>query len=101
MFKRILAVLLLVMFIPVCSLGEAFNYRLSFSSADAHEGSVLAGMLDFLKMLEISGSFHRNDDRSKGFEMTASMILDGDESTRMDFSLWGLEALFHIQSRNG
>lgn len=98
MFKRILAVLLLVMFIPVCSLGEAFNYRLSFSSADAHEGSVLAGMLDFLKMLEISGSFHRNDDRSKGFEMTASMILDGDESTRMDFSLWGLEALFHIQS---
>ena len=98
MFKRTLAVMLLLILIPTWVAGEAFHYKLSFTSMEASEGSVLAGMLDFLKMLEIEGSFHRNDDRSKGFEMTASMVLDGDESTRMDFSLWGLEALFHVVS---
>ena len=98
MLKRILAVILVCMFLPVFAFGEAFHYSLSFSSVGAPAGSPLEGVLDFLEMLQISGTFQRNSDHGIGFDLTSSVILDRDESTRMDFHLWGLESLFHIES---
>lgn len=98
MFKRILAVILLCIFIPVSAFSEAFHFQLSFSSVDATKDSILSGILDFMEMLQVSGTFQRNSDHGIGFDLTSSMTLDGDESTRMDFHLWGLEGLFHIES---
>ena len=52
MLKRILAVILVCMFLPVFAFGEAFHYSLSFSSVGAPAGSPLEGVLDFLEMLK-------------------------------------------------
>lgn len=98
MIKRISCFILVLMMIPVFALGEAFHYQLSFSSAPAQEGSVLEGMLDFLKMMHLKGTFQRNDDRSRGFDLTANLTLENSAATNIDFHFWGLEELIHIQS---
>ena len=97
-YRRLLSLLLVLLLLPVSCLGEAYSFELTFSSAPAQPGSSLEGILDLLKMTKATGEVRINDDPSLGFDSTLSLILDEDEATRLDFRLYGVQALFHLFS---
>lgn len=85
--------------LPLSGLADAMRYHITFDAMPGKPGSVVEGLVELLEMLQIDALLTFNDNpECEGFEMEASLMLEEDEATRLDFFLYGLESLFHIQS---
>lgn len=102
MFKRCLALLLCVLFLPLGALADAapaLSFRLTFDmDASAYPDDVrdiMPGIADLLNELSFEGLLTGLDGE---FDLKADLLLRGLERTRTDIHLFGTEEIWHVRS---
>ena len=102
MLKRLIALLLCVLLLPVGAFADpapALNFRLSFDmDAEAYPDNVrdiMPGIADLLNELTIEGLLTGLDGY---FDLRADVLLRGLERTRTDIHLFGTEEIWHARS---
>lgn len=102
MFRRILALLLCLLLLPVAAMAEAaegFRFRLTFdmdeSAYPAEVQDVLPGIADLANILTLEGVFAEKDGH---FDLQADILLNGQERTRTDVHLFGSESHWNVRS---
>ena len=105
MTRRVLALLLCLVLLPVSALASAHEnapaarFRLAFDmNPEAYPDdarAVTPGIADLLRVLTIEGQLAMADGE---FELKTDLLLGGIERTRTDLRLFGTEELWHIRS---
>ena len=101
--RRLVALLLCVLLLPVASLSESadvgYGFDVHFSmdaSAYPEADQTLAqGIADTLNMLTLSGTFAMS---GSSFDITADMLLENDEDTRTSLHLYGTDTHYQLGS---
>lgn len=101
--RRLAALLLCVLLLPVASLSESadvgYGFDVHFSmdaSAYPEADQTLAqGIADTLNMLALSGTFVMS---GSSFDITADMLLENDEDTRTPLHLYGTDTHYQLGS---
>lgn len=102
-FSRALALMLCLTLLPLYALAEdtkqGYAFDLSFemdaSAYPEEDQALVEGFADLMNMLRLTGTAVRQDN---SFHTDFDMILNGNESTRTAFSLYGTDASWQLES---
>lgn len=94
--KRWIALLLCLLLVPGCALGEEMGFRFDLRFAMEAAGDPTAAALgELLDMLQVQGTYALQGD---SFDLDGSFLLDGDEETRTGLRLYGLPHRWYLRS---
>lgn len=102
-FRRITALLLCLTMLPLAALAEGtqqgYAFDLSFemdaSAYPEDSQEMMAGFADMLNMMNLSGTAVR---QGESFDLDFDLMLNGNESTRTDFYLYGVDSNWQLES---
>lgn len=102
-FSRVLALVLCLSLLPFAAPAEdvkqGYAFDLSFemdaSAYPEEDQAMVEGFADLLNMLTLSGTAVREGD---SFDLIFDMLLNGNESTRTAFKLYGTDANWQLES---